>query len=69
MESTTNSSNNQGDIKMLRVACYMCFFAFLRAREMSVPSDNEHDPAAHLSTSDIAVDKQQEPSIVRIHIK
>ena len=36
---------------------------------MSVPSDNEYDPAVHLSVGDIAVDNPREPLMVRIHIK
>ena len=60
---------DQRDRKMLWAACCICFFAFLRVGELSVPSDSEYDPASHLSVSDIAVDNPREPSMVRIRIK
>ena len=62
-------AEDQRDRKMLWAACCICFFVFLRVGEMSVPSDNEYDPAVHLSVGDIPVDNPREPSMVRIHIK
>ena len=54
---------------MLWAACCVCFFAFLRVGEMTVPSDNTYDPSVHLGIGDIAVDDPQMPSMVRIRIK
>ena len=45
------------------------FFAFLRIGELTVPSDTTYDPNVHLSVKDIAVDKCQSPSLLRITLK
>ena len=55
--------------KMLWAACCLCFFAFLRAGEMKVPSDSEYDESVHLSVRDVAVDDPTHPSIIQIRIK
>ena len=47
----------------------MCFFAFLRAGELTVPSDSTYDPAVHLSLSDVATDAPLNPSALRITVK
>ena len=57
------------DVKMLWAACCLCFFAFLRAGEMTVPNDKDYDPAVHLSMGDIAVDDARSPTVVQINIK
>ena len=57
------------DTKMIWAASCLCFFAFLRAGEMTVPSDEEYDPSVHLSVQDIAVDDSKHPSVLRITIK
>ena len=57
------------DTKMLWAACCLCFFAFLHAGEMTVPSDNEYDEAVHLSVRDISVDDPVHPSMLKIRIK
>ena len=57
------------DIKMLWAACCLCFFAFLRAGEMSVPSDKAYDSAVHLSMGEITVDDPSNPSMLKIKIK
>ena len=57
------------DQKMLWAACCLCFFAFLRAGEMTVPSDAEYDDAVHLSVKDIAVDDPAHPSVMQVRIK
>ena len=54
---------------MLWAACCLCFFAFLRAGEMTVPSDSEYDESVHLSVRDVAVDDPTHPSIIQIRIK
>ena len=57
------------DIKMIWAACCLCFFAFLRAGEMTVPSDGAYNASVHLSVQDIAVDDSSNPSIIRIQLK
>ena len=64
-----DKSGDSRDIKMLWAACCLCFFAFLRAGEMSVPSDQAYDPAVHLSMGDVAVDDPCNPSTLQIKIK
>lgn len=54
---------------MLWAASCLCFFAFLRVGEMTVPSDSSFDLSVHLSVGDVAVDAQQNPSMVRVRIK
>ena len=57
------------DKKMLWAACCICFFAFLRVGEMTVPGDGGYDPAVHLSLSDVAIDDPRKPTMVRLTIK
>lgn len=54
---------------MLWAAATLCFFGFLRAGEITVPSDKGYDHTALLSFSDIAVDNMANPSIMQVHIK
>ena len=44
------------DASMLWVAATMCFFGFLRAGEVVVPSDMMYDAARHLSFGGVRVD-------------
>ena len=46
----------------------MCFFGFLRKREVVVPSDTGYDPAVHLSYGDVNVDEVHKPSYVEVTI-
>ena len=64
-----SKKGDEHDIKMLWAACCLCFFAFLRAGEMTVPSDKEYDEAVHLSVKDVAVDNSRNPSVMQIRIK
>ena len=57
------------DIGMLRAACCLGFFCFLRSAEMCTPSDTGYDPTVHLSLSDVSVDNPKAPSIRRLIIK
>ena len=54
---------------MLWAACCLGFFGFLRAGEMTVPSDTAYDAASHLSFNDLAVDIPGAPTVLRVHIK
>ena len=51
---------------MVWAACCLCFFAFLRAGEMTVKA---YDASVHLSVQDISVDDSKNPSILRVWIK
>ena len=54
---------------MLWAACCLCYFGFLRAGEICVPSASEYDVGAHLSYCDIAVDSMLNPSSIEVNIK
>ena len=58
-----------GDGTMLWAAATLCFFGFLRSGEITVPSDSEFDASTHLTFLDVAVDKLQAPSMLKVHIK
>ena len=53
---------------MIWVACCTAFFGFLRSSEVTVPSQDAHDPTIHLSIKDVAVDNTSSPTIVLIRI-
>ena len=57
------------DIVMLWAAACTGFFGFLRAGEMTVPSDTGYDPTVHLNRKDVAVDNVENPSVLRLTIK
>ena len=57
------------DKSMLWAAAVTCFFGFLRAGEICVPSDNLFDPGAHLTLADVAVDQKANPSTICLRIK
>lgn len=57
------------DVVMLWAAMTLCFYGFLRAGEVVVPSDTGFDPAQHLTYDDIAVDSKQQPSFITVNIK
>ena len=51
-------------------ACYVAFYGFLRAGELTVPVDNAYYPAIYLSYSDITVvDNPSNTQVIRITIK
>ena len=57
------------DAKLLWAASCLCFFAFMRAGELTVPDCGSYDPAVHLSIGDIAADNPSRPSFLRVRIK
>lgn len=54
---------------MLWAAALTCFFGFLRAGEICVPSDKGFDQGAHLSLSDVSVDNKLNPAVLCVRIK
>ena len=54
---------------MLWAAATLCFFGFLRSGEITVPDDSSLDDSAHLTFKDVAVDRLESPSMVRVHLK
>ncbi len=54
---------------MIWAACCLGFFTFLRAGEMTAPSDAGYDPTVHLSPGDIGVDDPRSPSVLSITLK
>ena len=70
IKATWESGNSQDpDIVMLWAASCLEFFGFLQAGEMTVPNDSGYDPEVHLNRSDIAVDDQRSPTVLRVMIK
>ena len=57
------------DTKMVWAACCLCFFAFLRVGEMTVPADGVFDPAIHLCAADLAIDDPSSPTMLSVRIK
>lgn len=69
LKAVWEKSADSRDTKLLWAACCLCFFGFLRCREMTVPADTAHDSAVHLSVSDITVDHPSNPAMVQVSIK
>lgn len=69
MKAVWEPNGEQWDYKMLWAACCLCFFAFMRAGELTVPSDDSFDPSVHLCVSDISVDHPSRPSMIKVKIK
>ena len=63
------TSRSGRDASMLWAAATMCFFGFLRAGEVVVPSDSAFDPSIHLTVKDISVDSHSSPSYIAVNIK
>ena len=69
VKAVWDHKSSDPDFIMLWAACCLGFFGFLRAGEMTVPSDSMYDPATHLSRSDLAVDNPNAPTVMRVLIK
>ncbi len=54
---------------MLWAASTVCFFSFLRAGELTIPSGNAFDPTTHLTVEDISIDDIANPSMLKLHLK
>ncbi len=57
------------DSFMLWAAISCCFFGFMRAGELTLPSEAAFDPASHLSMSDVSIDDVASPSVVKLQLK
>ena len=62
-------SGGERDTKLIWAAYCLRFFGFLRAGEMTVPSDGEFDLQTHLSLADVALDDSKHSSLLRVTIK
>ena len=54
---------------MLWAAALLCFFGFLRAGKVTVPTDTTYDEGAHLNFLDVAVDSYENPQVMKVRIK
>ena len=63
------TSRSGRDASMLWAAATMCFFSFLRAGKVVVPSDSAFNPSIHLTVKDISVDSHSSPSYITVKIK
>ena len=55
--------------RMLWATAYMCFFGFLRAGEVVVPSRALYDAEVHLNIDDVKLDNRDKPSYLLVQIK
>ena len=54
---------------MLWVAASLCFFGFLRSREVFIPAEKAFDEGAYLSMKDVQVDNLANPQTIQVKIK
>ncbi len=64
-----NRDSDDPDLTMLWAACCLAFFGFMRAAELTVPSDQGYDPTIHLSLGDISVDNPDDPGVLGVRLK
>ena len=69
MRKVWEKESTSFDNIMLWAASCLCFFGFLRAGELTVPTEAEYDAGVHLNFADVAVDSKCNPSLLRVHIK
>lgn len=69
MRAAWLGENTTRDGGMLWAAASLCFFAFLRSGEITVPSDTAYDEGAHLSFGDFTVDDLDNPTTLKVRIK
>ena len=69
MKSVWQGDTSRRDTAMLWAAATMCFFGFLRAGEVVVPSDGGFDESCHLSFGDVRVDSHSSPQFLEVRIK
>ena len=69
IRSVWDGRAGEHDIVMLWAACCLAFFGFLRAGELTIPSDSAYDPSMHLSWGDLAVDAPENPTVLSVLLK
>ena len=57
------------DTVMIWAAASTCFFGFLRAGELTVPSEVAFDAGTHLCFADLSIDNTDNPTRVTLHLK
>ena len=57
------------DIVMMWPANCLCYFGFLRACEITVPSEAAYDKGAHQNFANVPVDNVSNPSVIKVTIK
>lgn len=63
------SNPKKFDFVMMWAASCLCYFGFLRAGEITVPSEAAYDKGAHLNFADVAVDDVSNPRMIKVTIK
>ena len=63
------AQKKQHDPIMPWAAFCLCYFGFLRAGEITVPSEAAYDPGVHLNFADVTVDSISDPQLLRVKIK
>ena len=46
----------------------ICFFGFIRAGELTLPSEDSYDTQIHLNYGNIAVDSPRSPTIMKVRL-
>ena len=69
LKGVWSASGSERDTKLIWAACCLCFFGFMRAGELTVPSDAEFDEQVHLCVADVALDDKRNPSMARVTVK
>ena len=69
LKSYWHSNLADHDYSMLWAAACMCFFGFMRAGELVVPSDSSFNPSCHLAFGDVLVDSRDSPNYLAVRIK
>lgn len=64
-----NEDGQNPDKILLWAAACTCFFGFMRAGEITVPSEKAYDPSGHLSFNDVAIDNPNSPQLLKVHLK
>ena len=60
-----NRDGSNVDNIMLWAASSLCFFGFMRAGDLTVPSDSGYDESSHLSFTDVTVDSLSNPRVLK----
>ena len=68
IQTALDRSSHPEKVLIWTVAC-ITFFGFFRLGELLLETARDYSPALSLSWGDVAVDNQQEPTMVKIHLK